>query len=95
MADSEAAGPGGAATTAELEQALRELLEALRQSDTAAAELLQRLAGRVEAGEAPSGWQALLGEAHQAIERYDFDSAATLLAPLLEARAPRASDVAG
>ena len=84
-----------AATAAELEQDLRQLLAALRQSDTAAAEQLTRLAARVEAGVAPASWGPQLAQARRSLESYDFETAETALAPLLEAQAHESSGVAG
>ena len=82
-------------TAAELERDLRELLAALRQSDTAAAEQLARLAARVEAGVAPASWGPRLAQARQSLESYDFETAESELAPLLEAQAQESSSVAG
>ncbi len=63
---------------------LSALLLQLRQSDADAAEQLRVLRGRLEhAGEAPAPqWQQALDLAEQALNRYDFDSAADALAPL-------------
>ena len=91
----EAPLPDASATAAELQQNLRQLLGALRQSDTAAAEQLTRLAARTCAGAAPASWGPLLEQARVALENYDFETAETQLAPLLEAHEQESSGVAG
>ena len=90
----EAPADGTAADLGALRLALAELLEALRQSDTAAVDQLDRLAGLVRQGDTAAAWRPLLAQARLALERYDFEQAAALLAPLIDAGRPGGSQAA-
>ena len=68
----------------ELQEALRQLLGQLRDSDTAAADQLAALARQLGPAGGPAGWLPALEQARQVVEDYDFDAALALLEPLLE-----------
>jgi two-component system sensor histidine kinase/response regulator len=74
----------GAVSPGPWQRELSCLLLKLRQSDADAAEQLRILRGRLEGSdEAPAPqWQQALQQAEQALDRYDFDAAASALEPL-------------